>query len=390
MTYARARLWLGVSCIGTLVLIASFSLILNIPAAILATQENTFPNFVRDMAVFVSLFFLIIAPFDLLGGFAFPREFQRDAPKNLFHFFIAYLRGALTQMIVFCLVAVILTQSFSLLGYMGVALASLFLGFLFIQFQATMSFIVSGVKYLPTKNLDAKCSCPVVFAKSKDTSFTGGMTGSLWKPKIIIPQHWKEILTSRELDVIIARREFAINSSSRTGGVVTALMILCVGTVFSFYMTSSFNNIDPRSSAGYASSMLWNILWSFLGLLIFPTLSRRGSLFVDQNFALQKDASDETNSDDENLQDVLNSALKKIEQFSDDESKRPRWVERIFHPIPARFSRNKVKMSFSFLNYSWQCLRTYLYLSWVVCGLTSRAVHCNLGKPDLWVYLPSD
>jgi hypothetical protein len=31
-----------------------------------------------------------------------------------------------------------------------------------------------------------------------------------------------------------------------------------------------------------------------------------------------------------------------------------------------------------------------LYLSWAGIGGLSRAVHCNVGRPPLWVLLPGD
>jgi len=39
---------------------------------------------------------------------------------------------------------------------------------------------------------------------------------------------------------------------------------------------------------------------------------------------------------------------------------------------------------------AWHAARTALYLSWAGVGLLGRAVHCNLGRPEVWVFLPSD
>jgi hypothetical protein len=34
--------------------------------------------------------------------------------------------------------------------------------------------------------------------------------------------------------------------------------------------------------------------------------------------------------------------------------------------------------------------RTALPMSWCCLGLLGRAVHCNAGRPELWVLLPTD
>ena len=39
---------------------------------------------------------------------------------------------------------------------------------------------------------------------------------------------------------------------------------------------------------------------------------------------------------------------------------------------------------------AWHLARTALYLSHAGLSLLPRAVHCNAGRPELWVYLPSD
>ena len=38
----------------------------------------------------------------------------------------------------------------------------------------------------------------------------------------------------------------------------------------------------------------------------------------------------------------------------------------------------------------WNTARTALFLSWASLGLLSRAVHCNCGRPALWVLFPGD
>ncbi|MFK7822669.1 MAG: hypothetical protein AB8G05_00825 [Oligoflexales bacterium] len=134
-----------------------------------------------------------------------------------------------------------------------------------------------------------------------------------------------------------------------------ALVYLTCGIVLSFFLTKSVSGIDPTTSAGYATTMLWNILWSFIGLLLLPTLSRRSTLYVDQSVVNRRKkylniGANELIpglSQDSDNASILESALKKIERLSDDEPKRSKWLERIFHPIPSRASRNIETIGFS-------------------------------------------
>lgn len=384
MTYARARLWLGIACVGTLVLLAVFGLWLNLPALAMTSEEKSLTSFVTELVLFCGFLYLVIAPFDLLGGYAFPKEYGRYSPKSLGRFFLAYFRGALLQVSVFTVAALTLTTVFNYTGLIGLALASIILGSLMLGIQPLMSHLGSGIKHNTSKHLNLGRKVAVDVAISNDNSFTGGITGTLLNPKVVIPEHWQSLLSKDELDLMISRREWAIKSKSRSGGVLIALIYMSLGLVLSFFLTESLNGLNPATAAGYTTSMLWNILWGFIGVLTLPSLSRQSSNFVD-GLAIQDHKRKHIDS-----AQVLESALKKIEGLSDDEPNRSKWLERIFHPIPARSMRYSGAQIFPFSVYAWNCLRTYLYSSWIVSGIISRAVHCNVGKPDLWVYLPSD
>ena len=68
----------------------------------------------------------------------------------------------------------------------------------------------------------------------------------------------------------------------------------------------------------------------------------------------------------------------------------------VFHPIPsveARLERMRSSGGARPLAgrlAGWHAARMALYLSWAGLGLLGRAVHCNCGRPDAWVFLPSD
>ena len=78
----------------------------------------------------------------------------------------------------------------------------------------------------------------------------------------------------------------------------------------------------------------------------------------------------------------------KVHALVDGEHARKPWVEKIFHPTPSTLNRAQKARRYRWA--PWHIARTMLYLSWFSGGLLSRSVHCNVGRPDLWVMTPTD
>jgi hypothetical protein len=118
-------------------------------------------------------------------------------------------------------------------------------------------------------------------------------------------------------------------------------------------------------------------LWSFVGLLVLPTLSRRASLAVDGRLV------------DRGIDPLdLGRLASRLDAMQDGEPSRPGWIESIFHPIPSVSSRGPSTRRNPLA--AWDIARTASFLG--IAGLSplGRAVHCNSGRPSLWVYLPID
>ena len=80
-----------------------------------------------------------------------------------------------------------------------------------------------------------------------------------------------------------------------------------------------------------------------------------------------------------------------LDELQDDEPERAAGVESVFHPVPSVGNRlralgERVPRGAG----AWHLARTVLFLSHISLSLLPRAVHCNVGRPELWVYLPSD
>ena len=130
--------------------------------------------------------------------------------------------------------------------------------------------------------------------------------------------------------------------------------------------------------AGTVEFSLWFSLWSFVGLLTLPTLSRRGVIEIDERAQIEG----QTN-------EALRRTSRLLDELQDGEPRRPALVEVIFHPIPSLQSRLEGPRAQGRIGF-WDAARTSVYLSLAGLSLLGRAVHCNCGRPSMWVFLPTD
>lgn len=339
MSYARARLILGISGVGTWVLI-SLALFGDPPPAH------------RLLLLYLGLSF----PFDLLGGQILPRHWGQPAltPGSWLR---QWSRAALVQALVMAASGCLLILSARFGMELLVALAVMVVMLLFQEELAQASGTLSGCRRTCLYTM------PVSIYASDETDFSGGIAGLPGRERIILPEVWP----SRVAVVGVLRRKLMVESGARTLGVLVALAWNLTG----FWLASQSGLADltqlSRSSLGFT-------LWSFLGLLLLPTLSRMGARYADyrtwqevqpESFALYLDWACEPAG--------ANSGV----------------TGQIFYPIPEEGSRLKQAPNRSPLA-PWNPARTALYLSWSCLGLLGRAVHCNSGRPALWVFPPVD
>lgn len=86
---------------------------------------------------------------------------------------------------------------------------------------------------------------------------------------------------------------------------------------------------------------------------------------------------------------AIRTTTRLLDELQDGEPMRPALVETLFHPIPSVQTRLDGPRAQGRIGY-WDAARTSVYLSLAGLGLLSRAVHCNCGRPSLWVFLPTD
>ncbi len=91
MTYARARLWLGIFGVGCIVVMSLIALQLDLPHRFLART-----TFFLGITISLALYILISFPFDLFGGYLLPHWHKRTL-VTFPAFMGAWLRGVLAQ-----------------------------------------------------------------------------------------------------------------------------------------------------------------------------------------------------------------------------------------------------------------------------------------------------
>jgi len=364
MTYARSRLLVGITAVGTWVVICIAFLAAG-GASLLSDAEASAGMQAGLLFAVLGVYVLVSLPFDLLGGLVLPRRHGRAvAPTGAY--LAGLLRGVVVQVVVMAVAAALIVLAGSA-GGDGAGLA-----------VAAGIALVIALGRLPLARAVAALGQPVamddaagtVTIAAADVGFTGGVTGL--SGRIAIPAAWRDALGDG-LQVELARRRSQAGASYWLG-IVVALAWTVGGVALSMAL--------PGGGAGDMSALVatgaWFTLWSFVGLLVLPSVSRPAVHAADAAAAAA--------FPHEQVAAVISS----LDALQDDEPKRPDAVEAIFHPIPGAAGRIAALSAPPPGPRPWNVARTALPMSWCCLGLLGRAVHCNAGRPELWVLLPTD
>lgn len=382
MTYARARLWLGISGVGTMVVISLLLVVTRKHEAVFSTAEVWQDGDVWGLGAFLGVFMLIMLPLDLLGGFVLPNRHQRQS-ATFAKFFGPWLIGVMLQSFLFLatgLTILVIGRQFGILGVLTL------LALLCAIYTAMQGYLVrltiDGSQSRPARHL-AKlrqklqqlrvATRPVEVLSHSDPGFTGGVVGLPGRETIIIPRSWFNHLSTDQLAIAVTRRLIAIESNSRSKGLLLALLWILTG----FTLSALLPGAGVKSVAQLITTCAGFTLWTFLGLLVLPSVSRFASYSIDSKL-VERGVS----------RQLLESTLTALDRLQDDEPQRSKLVETIFHPVPS--VANRRELSYADGSGAWHAARMVLFLSWSCLGLLSRAVHCNAGRPELWIMLPTD
>jgi hypothetical protein len=390
MTYARARLWLGISGVGFWVTLAATLLLTQTaPFADELAAPPSLANDVKNLSVLLGFYVLLSAPFDWLGGYELPRRFGRTVP-TLPHFIAQWLRGVFGQSLVLLVAGLTLLAAGRAGGRWGAIMAALLVMMVLLAAQGWLARFIGGLRRTATNlkpyeqrltRWGVKLPAASVLEVS-DPAFVGGFVGWPGRERLVLPALWIQqktglpALSEEAVATQIARRIGVIERGSRQRGVWLALL----WNVMGFALATMLPGAGVTNSGELLMTACGFTLWSFLGVLTLPSLSRPG-VFEGDFFAAQQGVS----------HDALERTAATLDQWQDDEPARSPLVETIFHPIPSVQSRlQQLAAPGREPRGAWQAARVALFLTWGCFGFLSRAVHCNSGRPELWVLFPGD
>jgi hypothetical protein len=346
LSYAGARLRLGMTGVGLWVLIALVLLLTGLASTISLAQGL--------------LGYLVLSmPLDLLGGQILP-YLWKQSKLPLLRWSLLYLKGLTLQL---SLLGVSSASIHFTNGFVGpncsVALFIL-LSLLLLCFQ------LSTLRWLGIAGEQRDGFCSV---QAADLRFSGGLTGLPWPgcESPVMPAHWSQSEVPQGFEAHLERRRLLSSSGARAVGALSAIAFNALGLRLVLAMTSG----------SIVSLACGFTLWSFVGLLLLPSLSRPGVLAADISVVRQLGPKQ------------ARHWLSWLEGFQDEDAVRPNWTERIFHPIPQWSLRSRFARIGNAW-WPWNIARYALLTSMLAGGLLSRAVHCNCGRPELWFWPPND
>lgn len=380
--YGRARLCVGISAVGTWVLIAVSGLAFGWPPQIAGAWGGDAPRGLGSEAatllMFVVGYAVVQLPFDLLGGYVLPRRYGRVVPA--WGVYLAgLLRGVTVHGAVLFAVAGVLTVAGHHGGAPAMVGAAVTASLLVLAQRLRLAGALVAMKPVaaPT-GIAIEIVSSTRFVKVVDEGFTGGVVG-IWRPRFsVVPSAWGPALGEAGLRLAAARRTAAIESGAWRRGRGLALGFTWVGFACCALCVGRSGPAAVGTAAGTIAFSLWFTLWSFVGLLILPTFSRRGVAEVDAQLLAQGTTPDE-----------LSAVTRTLDRRQDGEPSRPSWVEAVFHPVPSVNNRRAAPAGRPPRG-AWDAARTAVFVSAAGLGLLGRAVHCNCGRPGLWAFLPTE
>lgn len=366
-TYARARLWVGISGVGTFVVLAAALLAFEVPQRLLGSAGGGPIEDATALFAALGLAAIVALPFDLLGGYVLPRRFGRSSDG--FALFAArWLRGVLVLLALSTLCGALLLAAGRVADRPGALATFVLLSGAALLFQEPLARLIGGLRRA------GSTQDGVIELRGTDPGFSGGFTGT--SATLVLPSSWREQLDPAEVELLVERRREILRSGAWRRGLALAMG----WNAFGFTLASLLPGAGVSTVAELVTTALGFTLWTFLGLLVLPTPSRRATEVADAGVAADPERSAR-----------LVGAVRSLDRMNEDEPERSAGLESIFHPVPSVATRRRALEGPRASGRSaWHLARTALFLSHVGLSLLPRVVHCNAGRPELWVYLPAD
>ena len=352
---ARHRLILGITNVGFWVLGSVAGL-----TWLVIYQPNTLSP-ILTLAIIASII-ATQAVFDFIGGLTLMPE-PRPALMPFLH---SFARGVLGHSLV--LTAVGIVSAISLQQTKGFGLGILFATLALALGRRILLTTIGGAAITELTQGGKK----ILASTDHDPAATGGIIGIGLRSQSLLPAHWLDNLPKPELATELSRRQWQINHSLHTRALLFILIWNLLGT---FVGTQIFALSARPISIALFGHACWMTLWAFASLLVLPVLSR-SAVF----------ASDRATADSGH--DPRPWIMHFPNLIGEDGNPAPT-IQTIFYPIPSATMRLHALEVPNHRFVLGNLARNNLYYSWATLTLLGRAVHCNVGRPSLWVFPPS-
>lgn len=350
-----------------------FLLASGLPARLLSTSMTPSLGDAYQLVGVLFLYAFLQGAFDLFGGYLLPKEYGRtDEPLHTF--LSGWFRGAALHGGLLFIFALALLSASRLGGFALALLLFLLFNLLLVWAQVPLARLIGDLRAAPVAlKRDAE-----VLLRARHRYFTGGVTGFPGRARVVLPEAWQRDPGGAPFEALLKRKVALVQRGAYTRGLLLALVWNTAGFCLAYAAAGGTAHV-----AGLVSFSLWSTLWAFVGVLVLPTPSRIG-VFTADRYALA-----------EGVGSTLARAVERLERDQDDEPSRSKGVETVFHPIPSVERRVAALTGAASPPQAerwapWHTARLALYLSWANLSWLSRAVHCNIGRPEVWVFLPSD
>lgn len=353
MKLARSRLLLGIANVGFWVVTAS--------GGLWWLTSGGAPGLGTRACIIIGLAAIVVqAAFDVIGG-AWLMPPPAAAPGE---FLRRWFRGFACHSIVLAGVGLLSCASFRLSSGFALAVLSATVGLALGRRQIFRAIAGATISTSPRdgrKNLTVAVS---------DPAFTGGIVGFGRRALSLWPARWLEGLPESELAVESRRRDWQLANGLNDRALLAVLGWNLFGTSLGTFAFALAHRAQAEALFGHAC---WMTLWAFIGLLVLPSLSRGTVFAADRAVAAAGLAPA--------------GWITRFPDLTGEDGSTNAAVQAIFYPIPS------VKMRLHPIGDAPLALgslaRSNLYYSWATLTLLGCAVHCNVGRPALWVFPPS-
>ncbi len=352
---ANQRLRLGIANVGCWVLAASGGLF-----CLLLGRTRTLDSRWYLLIAFGSV--AVQALFDFIGA-----TLLIPAPKPTWaEFFREWLPASLGHTLVLAVIGALSYASFVFTG--GYA-SAVFIG-MSGQVLGRRFFLrsIGGVTTVEA----AQDQTGILSANAADPAFTGGVVGFGACATSVWPVRWRENLSAAELAAESLRRNWQIKHGMPGRALLVVLAWNVLGASLGSFALRLAGRPPAEALFGYAC---WMTLWAFGSLLILPSLSRKIVFAADRAVV---DAGHDPRS-----------WIAHFPSLVGEDGGSNAAIQTIFYPVPSARMRllHLEKATVGFI--PGNLARSNLYYSWSTFTMLGRAVHCNVGRPALWIFPPS-